>query len=524
MVKHKHKLICVFCICLLTITSFLQFPLHVHAASASVSASASTIYVGGSVTFTVRVSGGAGYITVSGAVNDYIWLDDKSKSYTVKGNSVGTLKVDIKGLVADVSTESDQEVSGTAVVNVIQRPTTNRPTNGGSSGSGNSGGSSGNQGSYQTPQVNQPQTSQEDPLETKSDNANLSSLTISKGTLAPAFSAEKTNYSVSLEKEDTSVRVEATAEDKKATVSGTGDISLKPGDNEITISVTAEDGTVKKYIIKAMVDESPDVYVDYNGKKLGVVKKVDEEVIPASFEKTMISLEGRNVEAWHSNLSNITIVYMIDDNNEKNFYLYDENTQMICSVYKPIALLGRNVAIIDIPAELQDRVGMKYGEVEVDTIKLMGLTFSDPSFENYVLLYLMDDKGQMHYYLYEISENTLQLYSRQAPITQTQYEQLLDDLQSRMIMVLALAITNVVTLAVLLVVVFKKRKPKNKKQTKQKVQVRKEPEVSEVNAEEEVEPFDAWKYEAEQEKHTIHMKPYEQEQHLFEKRDEDMDE
>lgn len=449
-----------------------------------------------------------------------------------RANSVGTATVDVITVDAAYSDQfvptpgggyyvdaSNVKIGGGSVQ--VSNPSSQKPTTGGSSGSGNSGG---NQGSYQTPQVSQPQTPQGDPAETKSDNANLSSLTISKGTLAPAFSAEKTNYSVSLEKEDTSVRVEATAEDKKATVSGTGDISLKPGDNEITISVTAEDGTVKKYIIKAMVDESPDVYVDYNGKKLGVVKKVDEEVIPASFEKTMISLEGKNVEAWHSNLSNITIVYMIDDNNEKNFYLYDENTQMICSVYKPIALLGRNVAIIDIPAELQDRAGMKYGEVEVDTIKLMGWTFSDPSFENYVLLYLMDDKGQMHYYLYEKSENTLQLYSRQAPITQTQYEQLLDDLQSRMIMVLALAITNVVTLAVLLVVVFKKRKPKNKKQTKQKVQVRKEPEVSEVNAEEEVEPFDAWKYEAEQEKHTIHMKPYEQEQHLFEKRDEDMDE
>lgn len=451
-------------------------------------------------------------------------------SATAQAGSVGTASVYFVTVdVTDVSNPSNP-VQGSSGVNLggksvqVSNPSSQKPTIGGSSGSGNSGGSSGNQGSYQTPQVNQPQTPQGDPLETKSDNANLSSLTISKGTLAPAFSAEKTNYSVSLEKEDTSVRVEATAEDSKATVSGTGDISLKPGDNEITISVTAEDGTVKKYIIKAMVDESPDVYVDYNGKKLGVVKKVDEEVIPASFEKTMISLEGKNVEAWHSNLSNITIVYMIDDNNEKNFYLYDENTQMICSVYKPIALLGRNVAIIDIPAELQDRAGMKYGEVEVDTIKLMGWIFSDPSFENYVLLYLMDDKGQMHYYLYEKSENTLQLYSRQAPITQTQYEQLLDDLQSRMIMVLALAITNVVTLAVLLVVVFKKRKPKNKKQTKQKVQVRKEPEVSEVNAEEEVEPFDAWKYEAEQEKHTIHMKPYEQEQHLFEKRDEDMDE
>lgn len=458
------------------------------------------------------------------------WCDrGKTLSATAQAGSVGTASVYF--VTVDVTDVSDPNkpkpvnrgvnLGGKSVQ--VTNPSTQRPTTGGNSGNSGStgnGNSGGNQGTYQPPQV----TSQEDPVETKSDNANLSSLTISKGTLSPEFTPDKTNYSVSLEKEETSVRVEAKAEDDKASVKGTGDITLEPGDNEIVISVTAEDGTVKKYVIKAMVDESPDVFVDYNGKKLGVVKNLDNAVIPNTFEKTMISLEGKNVEAWHSNLLNLTIIYMIDENNEKNFYLYDESTKMISSIYKPIALLGRNVAVIDIPSELQTRAGMKYGEVEVDNIKLMGWTFDEPAFANYVLLYLMDDKGKMQYYLYEKSENTLQLYSQQAAVTQAQYEQVSNDLQSRMIMIMALAAINVVTLLILLVVVFKQRKLK--KLMKRKVKVIKEPEVSQPSStpEEDDVPFDAWKYEAEQEKHTIHMNPYKEEQHLFEKHDDILDE
>lgn len=508
MAKRKCKLMGI--AFLLTIMSFLRYPLHVYAATATVSASASTIYVGESVTFTVSVNNGAGYITVSGAASDYIWLDNSSKSYTVTGNAVGTLQVNINGVIADVNTEQDQSVKGSASVKVIQRETTTpQPPI--------------NSDPQEDPVYETPPETPEEPL---SSNADLASLKISKGTLAPEFSADKTNYSVSLEKEDTSINVEASAADSKATVSGTGNISLKPGNNEITVTVTAEDGTVKKYVIKAMVDESPDVYVDYNGKKLGVVKNVEDAVIPATFEKTMISLEGKNVEAWHSNLSNLTIIYMIDDKNEKNFYLYDEATKMISSIYKPIALLGRNVAIIDIPQELQTRFGMNFGEVEVDTIKLMGWTFSDPAFENYVLLYLMDDKGKMHYYLYEKSENTLQLYSNQAAATQEAYDQLNEDMKLRMIALIALAGTNALTLLILIIVCIKKRKRKKPKSdtVNHKQQAIIDNSMDESSDEEAIEPFDSWKYESDsKDTHTIHLKPYEEEQDLFDETDEDQD-
>ena len=208
---------------------------------------------------------------------------------------------------------------------------------------------------------------------------------------------------------------------------------------------------------------------------------------------------------------------MIDDKNEKNFYLYDDPSKMITSVYKPIALLGRQVAIIDIPKELQTRFGMNYGEVEVDSLKFSGWTFQEPGFENYVLLYLMDDKGKMHYYLYEKSENTLQLYSNQAAITQQTYDKLNEDMKLRMIVLISLAGTNVLTLLLLLIVSLRKRK---KHKVRIEPSTKYEPSKHKQDFEEDVEPFDAWKYEPmPQDTHTIHMKPYDDEQHLFDEND-----
>lgn len=498
---------------LLMLSMMVQYITPVHAASASVWASAGTVYVGDSVTFTVSVSNGAGNLTVSGAVSDYAWFENESKTYTVTASSVGTLSVSISGTIADFTTETDANVSDSASVNVIARPTP-PPDNSGNSSQGNS---SGNSGGYSQPTV---------PVETvKSSNANLASITLSQGTLSPAFQADVTDYSVALEKNVTSIQVDASAADEKAGVSGTGEAKLEPGENTLTINVTAEDGTQKQYVIKVSVDDSPDVFTEYNGKKLGVVKTLKDTQVPASFEAMNVTLNGSDVPAYHSILLNLTIIYMVDEANERNFYLYDEITKSITSVFKPLALLGKNVFVIDIPNELHERNGMKYGEVTVDDQKFMGWTFEDPSFANYTLLYLMDEKGNPQYYLHESSENTLQLYSGQAALSQNRYDELVKDNEHRGLFILILGATNVLTLIVLLIVSLKKRKPKRRKVVVQPQEQANQPQSHASMAEdEEVIPFDAWKYEDTIADQGIHIQPYENESHLFDPHDETINE
>ena len=84
---------------------------------------------------------------------------------------------------------------------------------------------------------------------TASGNNNLSSLSISPGTLSPGFSAGTTSYSAWVSNSTTSVAVSAKAADGKAKVAVWGNTGLSVGNNTITVQVTAENGSKKTYTI-----------------------------------------------------------------------------------------------------------------------------------------------------------------------------------------------------------------------------------------------------------------------------------
>ena len=83
----------------------------------------------------------------------------------------------------------------------------------------------------------------------KSADATLGSLTVSSGTLSPAFNANTTNYTVEVPNDVSSITIDAIANSSAATISGTGTKSIIVGNNTFNIVVTAEDGTTKIYTI-----------------------------------------------------------------------------------------------------------------------------------------------------------------------------------------------------------------------------------------------------------------------------------
>ena len=85
-----------------------------------------------------------------------------------------------------------------------------------------------------------------------STNANLSALTISSGSLSPAFAGDSASYTAAVSNSVTSIVVSATVSDPTASVTVNGSpnlsnpINLNVGDNTITVLVTAQDGTTTK--------------------------------------------------------------------------------------------------------------------------------------------------------------------------------------------------------------------------------------------------------------------------------------
>lgn len=246
-------------------------------------------------------------------------------------------------------------------------------------------------------------------VDSRSKDNTLSSLSVSTGTLSPNFSASTTAYQVSLSGSVEKIVVSATANDAKATVSGTGEKTVVPGSNRFVIVCTAENGSKKEYVVNVWVDETPVVYTNYGEQKLGVVRNQTDIGIPETFESTSISLDGQTVQVYHSNQYNLTLVYMVNESSEKNFYIYDEE-KGITSVFKPVSVLGRNVVIFDLTEEEQKREHMVYSEVNIDGITMYGWNYENPEYANYSQILVMNEFGEKVIYQYEKTENSLQLY------------------------------------------------------------------------------------------------------------------
>ena len=92
-------------------------------------------------------------------------------------------------------------------------------------------------------------TRQPDPTVTLSSDADLADMTPSEGKLTPAFAPNITEYAVYVPYETTKLSLSATAKDSKALGVTQPDAALKQGDNLLTVTCTAEDGTTRDYTV-----------------------------------------------------------------------------------------------------------------------------------------------------------------------------------------------------------------------------------------------------------------------------------
>ena len=101
----------------------------------------------------------------------------------------------------------------------------------------------------------------------ESSNANLSDLKVD-GTTVDGFDKDTTTYNITVPSDKDSVNIEATSEDDRVqSITGTGNTSLNYGDNTITVTVKAEDGTEKEYTLnitrtKKNITDLSDLKVD----------------------------------------------------------------------------------------------------------------------------------------------------------------------------------------------------------------------------------------------------------------------
>lgn len=127
----------------------------------------------------------------------------------------------------------------------------------------------------------------------RSKNNNLSSIKLSTGTLSPSFSSGRTTYNVSVPFDVSSIKVEATAEDSKSKVVVSGGSSLKAGKvTNVTIKVTAENGSVKTYTVKVTRGKDPNAAEEKNSNNnLASLNLGQDITLNPKFNKNTTSYE-----------------------------------------------------------------------------------------------------------------------------------------------------------------------------------------------------------------------------------------
>ncbi len=385
---------------------------NVEAASFSVSGPGS---VAPNETFTVSFGGGTTgqySFSVSGGslVSGPGWVEGGG-SLTVAAGGSGTVTVTVTATNATTSDYQDippgTSKSVSVAINAPAAPSTPAAPSGGSS----------------TPAPAAPS----EPADTRSSDNKLKQLFIEGVELSPEFSSGETNYTAVVWDVPT-INVSATKNDSKATVSGTGEKDLALGDNEIVVTVTAENGQKRNYTIVVTLNEAPTIFFDYNGMELGVVKNIQGVEGFTSFDPIEFEINGEKFMGWYSTQLDMNMLYLIDGEEQTGFYIYED--EQIASRIQAITIDEKNYYVFELKQDEQAREGFVYEDITVAGTVIKGWGYESEALANYKIFNLMDETGVSTEYLYSVSEDRFIANPSLAAITANEYEAFLVEQQA----------------------------------------------------------------------------------------------
>ncbi len=304
--------------CLLIVVMIIIFNSNIWSASIGMSISKSTAYVGDS--FTVSISGINGKVNITSSGNlslsiSGITFVDGSLTINGTAKSVGNGSVTVSPIDVTTTAASPEEITSSSSVNisVSEKKTTNNNTK-----------------TTTTAKTNTAKTTNN--TSTKSSNNYLKSLQVSEEGLTPNFLKTKTNYSLNVGLKVTNLDVTAVAEDSKAKVSVTGNKDLKEGDNNVVITVTAENGSQRTYTIIVNKSDKPEKSNSYLANLI-----IRDITLTPEFSSEVLEYDGGVIK---TNDTTLEIFASPTNENAKVEILGNENL-----------ILGENIITIKVTSE-----------------------------------------------------------------------------------------------------------------------------------------------------------------------------
>ena len=285
------------------------------------------------------------------------------------------------------------------------------------------------------------------------DNS-LKALTISPGTLSPAFKGSTTKYTAAVDNSVTSIAVSATPVNEKATVeSVTGNTNLAVGANVVKIVVKAENGTTATYKITVTrqaagttgsettttggengddgngdsetpedteeVDttETPVSAADVviNNTTYHIADNFTEEQIPADFTEATVNFRGTECRGLTFDKGTISLIYLETDNVDATtgrFFIYDETRDVVYDFMKFTA--GESSYVIPLLAPLDSVLPESYVQVSLQMPENTVMTAYQLPVEDgeeasdFYIFYGVNQDGTEGWYQYDAAEGTYQ--------------------------------------------------------------------------------------------------------------------
>ncbi len=392
------------------------------AGSASISANKSSVNVGGTVTVTASYSGGGAGI---GSLDAYFHYNAKVFEYVscsgaTAAGGAGSIKMSY--FCQDITAPKSVTVSVTLKAIATGSGNFKWETEGMYDDEDNL---LGNPGKSLSVSATNP---------TKSGDATLSYLRPSKGTLVPQFDKNVTEYTVTVPHSVNRGLLNFSTTDPHATSVITNNADLAVGKTTRVITVTAQNGTTKKYTIVFTREAAPStttgknptgstttttapvtppkdvLEVEVDGKPMVIAGDQPAAKLPDNFKWDFVSFGGVDVPAAKHNKAELTLLYLMEQEGDgAGFYLYDAATDTFAP-YRKLTVNKAVYSVHNLPDNLTAPAGTITGTFTYKAVQVSAFVYEDEALKDYAILYVTTPEGETGLYTFDSVERTFQRY------------------------------------------------------------------------------------------------------------------
>lgn len=394
----------------------LQFgKIDAQAANVVIALSASTVSVGNNVTATISVSGSdlsayTIYVSYNSSVLQYnsasgsAIVNGGGGTVTASGTSAGSFSISFTAIAngsGSITTSGSDvyDINGNAISISHAGATVTVAT---ASNNGDT-----NNGNATTEAGETTETTEDDG---RSADCDLASLQVSPGTLTPAFSADRTTYSLQVDEDVTSVVVSASAADGNATTSVSGANSIQKGKNTVRVTVTAENGAVKVYTINVQAGEDVgDPVATIDGKEYSFVMNEDGLEAPEGFTAGTTTYKDWDVLSYESPNKKITVVCLKDEDGENHWFIMDAEKDVF-TPYQEYSSQYNRYIITAVPDGVAIPDGFKETTLKIEDNSVVAYQSDDIADKDLYLVYAINVEGEEGFYEYDAKEQAFLRY------------------------------------------------------------------------------------------------------------------